>query len=51
MMSLVLRRDGVWMKLDRGLEIAVSFRMGDRRFAQLRAYLTRMLDEGVLAAT
>ena len=51
MMSLVLRRDWAWMKLDRGLEIEVSFRMGDRRFAQLRAYLTRMLDESVLAAT
>ena len=49
--SLVLRRDQVWMKLDRGLEIEVSFSLGDRWFAQLRAYLTRMLDEGVLAAT
>ena len=50
-MSLVLGRDRAWMKLDRGLEIEVSFSMGDRRFAQLRSYLTRMLDEGVLAAT
>lgn len=50
-MSLVLRRDRAWMKLDRGLEIEVSFSMGDRQLAQLRSYLTRMLDEGVLAAT
>lgn len=48
---VTLTRDRALVKLDRRLEIDVSFSIGDRRFAQLRSYLSRMLDEGVFAST
>jgi hypothetical protein len=49
--SIRLKRDRVLIKLDRDLGLDVSFSLGDRRFAQLRSYLRRMLDENVLATS
>ncbi len=49
--SVRLARDRAMIRLDRDLEIDVSFRIGDRRFAQLSSYLRRMLDDKVLATT
>jgi len=46
-----LTRERVLIKLDRQLEIDVSFSIGDRRFAQLTSYLRRMLDDSVLTTT
>jgi hypothetical protein len=43
--SLTLCRDRASIKLDRGLDIDVSFCVGDRRFVKLNTYLRRMLDE------
>jgi hypothetical protein len=48
---VILTRERILIKLDRDLEIDVSFRIGDRRFAQVCSYLRRMLDEDVLATT
>ena len=48
--SMVLTRDRVLIKLDRDLDIDVSFSIGDRRFAKLRSWLMRMLDEGVFVS-
>ena len=48
--SLTLTRDRASMKLDRGLDIEVSFCVGERRFKKLNAYLRRMLDETVFSA-
>jgi len=49
--SVTLARDRAMIRLDRDLEIDVSFRIGDGRFAQLSSYLRRMLDENLLATT
>jgi hypothetical protein len=49
--SLALTRDRVLVKLDRDLDIDVNICLSDRRFAQLRSYLRRMLDDGVFVAT
>jgi hypothetical protein len=48
---VTLTRERALIKLDRDMEIDVSFSLGDRRFAQLNSYLRRMLDEGVYATT
>ena len=48
--SVRLARDRALIKLTCNWEIDVSFSIGDRRFAQLRSYLRRMLDDGVLVA-
>jgi len=46
--AVTLARDRALIKLKRNMEIDISFSIGDRRFAQLRSYLRRMLDDGVL---
>ena len=48
--SLALTRDRVLIKLDRDLDVDVSFSLSDRRYAQLSSYLRRMLDEDVFIA-
>jgi hypothetical protein len=48
---VTLTRERALIKLDRDLEIDVSFGIGDRRFEQVRSYLRRMLDEGVFATS
>ncbi len=50
-LSITLTRDQASIELDRDLEIDVSFVIGDRRYAELRSYLRRMLDEGAFATT
>ena len=47
---VTLTRERALIKLDRDLEIDVSYGIGDRRFAQLSSFLRRMLDEDVLAS-
>jgi hypothetical protein len=47
--SVRLTRDRALIKLDRDLEIDVSFHIGERQFAQLSSYLRRLLDEDVFA--
>jgi hypothetical protein len=49
--SMVLTRDRVLIKLDRDLVIDVSFSISDRRFAKLRSHLRRMLDDGVFVTS
>jgi len=48
--ALILTRDRVLIKLDQDLDIDVSFRIGDRRFAKLSSCLKKMLDEDVFLA-
>ncbi|MEA3212444.1 MAG: hypothetical protein QOE70_5501 [Chthoniobacter sp.] len=48
--SLTLTRDRASMKLDRDLDIDVSFCIGDRGFGKLKTYLRRMLDAAVFSA-
>ncbi len=43
--TAALRRDGVFITLDRDLEISVTFTLPDRKFAKLRSFLKRMLDD------
>jgi hypothetical protein len=47
--SLTLTRDRASIKLDRDLDIDVTFSVGDRRFGKLYTYLRRMLDEAVFS--
>ena len=49
--AVTLARDRALIKLKRNMEIDVTFSIGDRRFAQLRSYLRRMLDDAVLDAS
>lgn len=44
---LTLARDRVLIKLDRELDINVSFSIGDRQFAKMSSYLKRMLEDSV----
>lgn len=44
---LTLTRDRAIIRLDRELEINVSFSIGDRRFAKMSSYLKVMLDDSV----
>jgi len=43
LVSVRLTRDRVLMHLDQGLEIHVSFAIGERRFRKLSSFLIRML--------
>ncbi len=47
--SLTLTRNRAAIKLDRDLDIDVTFCVGDRRFGKLCTYLRRMLDEAVFS--
>jgi hypothetical protein len=48
--STILTRDRILIKLDRDLDFDVSFRIADRKFAKLTSYLRRMVDAGVFIA-
>ncbi len=43
--SVTLRRDRVLVKLDRELEFDVTFRLREKKFAELTSFLARMLDD------
>ena len=45
--SLILSRSRVVIKLDRDLDIEAAFRLDDGQFARLKSFLTRMIDECV----
>ena len=49
-LSMVLARDRVVIRLDRDLHIDVALSIGNRRFAELGSYLRKMLDDGVFVA-
>ena len=49
-LSMVLARDRVVIKLGRDLDIEVALSIGDRRFSELGSYLRKMLDDGVFVA-
>ena len=45
--SVTLKRDRVSIKLDRELGFEVAFRLHDRKFARLRSFLRRMIDDRI----
>ena len=45
--SLLLRRDRVFIKLDRDLELEVAFHVPDKKFATLKSFLSTMIDARV----
>ena len=45
--SMTLKRDRVYIKLDRNLDLEVAFRLPDKKFAKLRSFLTRMIDDRI----
>jgi hypothetical protein len=48
--STILTRDRILIKLDRDLDLDVGFRIADRKFARLTSYLGRMVGAGVFVA-
>ena len=48
--SLILKRDRVSIKLDRDLDVEMSFRLHDRKFAKLKSFLKRMIHDRVYMA-
>jgi hypothetical protein len=48
--SAILTRDRILIKLDRDLELDVGFRVSDRQFASLTSYLRTMVGAGVFVA-
>jgi hypothetical protein len=45
--SVSLKRDRISIKLDRDLGFEVAFRLHDRKFARLRSFLRRMIDDRI----
>src|SRR5436190_909872 len=45
--SMCLQRNRVSIKLDRDLELDVTFRVSDKKFAKLKSFLRRMIDDRV----
>lgn len=44
---LTLQRDRVFIKLDRKLQIEVTFRLRDKKFANLKSLLRTMIDDRI----
>jgi len=45
--SMSLQRNQVSIKLDRSLELDVAFRVSEKKFAKLRSFLRRMIDDRI----
>ena len=43
--SVTLRRASISIKLDQALDLDVTFRLPDKRFAKLESFLKRMIDD------
>ena len=43
--SLILQRDRLSIKLDRNRELEVTFRVSEKKFAKLKSFLSRMIDD------
>ena len=46
-LSVALRRGGVWIEIDRELEFDVTFRLPAKKFAILTSFLRKMIDDRI----